>query len=98
VALAYDKIETGLQEYDAAIALQTASEPAFVSARDSYAHGVGTLTDAASAQTGLAAARRRGPRPCAVADQRGGPRLCDRRADVKYRVRDRNTPVMRKNG
>ena len=57
VALAYDQIETGLQEYDAAIALQTASEPAFVSARDSYAHGVGTLTDAASAQTGLAAAR-----------------------------------------
>jgi outer membrane protein len=57
VALAYDKIETGLQEYDAAIALQTASEPAFVSARDSYAHGVSTLTDAASAQTGLAAAR-----------------------------------------
>ena len=57
VALAYDQIETGLDQYDAAIALQTASEAAFLSARDSYAHGVGTLTDAASAQTGLATAR-----------------------------------------
>ena len=57
VALAYDQIETGLDQYDAAVALQTASEAAFVSARDSYAHGVGTLTDAASAQTGLATAR-----------------------------------------
>jgi outer membrane protein len=57
VALAYDQIETALDQYDAAIALQTASETAFVSARDSYAHGVGTLTDAASAQTGLATAR-----------------------------------------
>jgi outer membrane protein TolC len=57
VALAYDQIETGLDQYDAAVALQTASEAAYLSARDSYAHGVGTLTDAASAQTGLAMAR-----------------------------------------
>ena len=57
VALAYDQVETGLQQYDAAIALQTASEAAFRSAGDSYAHGVGTLTDATSAQTGLATAR-----------------------------------------
>ena len=57
VALAYDQIETGLDQYDAAVALQTASEAAFLSARDSFAHGVGTLTDAASAQTGLATAR-----------------------------------------
>ena len=57
VALAYDQIDTGLQQYDAAIALQTASEAAFHSASDSYAHGVGTLTDATSAQTGLATAR-----------------------------------------
>jgi outer membrane protein TolC len=57
VALAYDQVDTGLQQYDAAIALQTASETAFHSASDSYAHGVGTLTDATSAQTGLAAAR-----------------------------------------
>ena len=54
---AYDQVDIGLQQYDAAIALQTASEAAFHSASDSYAHGVGTLTDATSAQTGLATAR-----------------------------------------
>ncbi|MGB9650065.1 MAG: hypothetical protein WCB44_33895 [Stellaceae bacterium] len=47
----------GLLQYDAAIALQTASEAAFHSASDSYAQGVGTFTDATSAQTGLAMAR-----------------------------------------
>jgi outer membrane protein TolC len=57
VALAYDQVETGLQQYDAAIALQTASEVAFRSASDSYAAGVGTFTDTVSGQTGLAAAR-----------------------------------------
>jgi outer membrane protein len=57
VALAYDQVDTGLLQYDAAIALQTASEAAFHSASDAYAHGVGTLTDATSAQTGLATAR-----------------------------------------
>ena len=57
VAPTYDQVDTGLQQYDAAIALQTASEAAFRSASDSYAHGVGTLTDAPSAQTGLATAR-----------------------------------------
>jgi outer membrane protein len=57
VALAYDQVETGLQQYDAAVALQKASEVAFRSANDSYAQGVGTFTDAASAQTGLATAR-----------------------------------------
>jgi outer membrane protein len=57
VALAYDQIETGLQQYNAAVALQTASETAFHSAQDSYKAGVGTLTDAVSAQTGLAPAR-----------------------------------------
>ena len=34
VALAYDQVDTGLQQYDAAIALQTASEAAFRSASD----------------------------------------------------------------
>jgi outer membrane protein TolC len=57
VALAYDQVDTGLEQYDAAIALQTASETAFHSASDSYAHGVGTLTDATSSQTGLATSR-----------------------------------------
>ena len=57
VALAYDQVETELQQYNAAVALQTASETAFHSAHDSYKAGVGTLTDAVSAQTGLASAR-----------------------------------------
>jgi outer membrane protein len=57
VALAYDQVDTVLQQYDAAIALQSASEAAFHSASDSYAQGVGTFTDATSAQTGLATAR-----------------------------------------
>ena len=39
VALAYDQIETGLQQYNAALALQTASEVAFASANDSYRLG-----------------------------------------------------------
>ena len=59
VAFAYDKVDTGLQQYDTAIALQTAAEAAFRSASDFYAHGVGTLTDATSAQTGLATRARR---------------------------------------
>jgi len=37
--------------------LQAASEAAFHSASDSYAQGLGTFTDATSAQTGLASAR-----------------------------------------
>ena len=57
VALAYDQVETGLQQYDAAVALQAASDAAFRSASDLYAQGVGTFTDAVSAQTGLASAR-----------------------------------------
>ncbi|MBV8522204.1 MAG: TolC family protein [Acetobacteraceae bacterium] len=57
VALAYDQLDTGLQQYEAARALLTAAQTAFSAATDSYAHGVGTYTDAASAQAGLAAAR-----------------------------------------
>jgi outer membrane protein TolC len=57
VALAYDQVETGLQQYAAAVALQTASDAAFRSASDSYAQGIGTFTDAVNAQTGLASAR-----------------------------------------
>jgi outer membrane protein len=57
VALAYDQLDTGLQQYDSARALLTAAQSAFGSANDSYAHGVGTYTDAASAEAALAAAR-----------------------------------------
>ncbi len=56
VALAYDQLGTGLGRYDAAVALRTASRAAFEAARDAYAHGVGTLTDAETAQAALAAA------------------------------------------
>jgi outer membrane protein len=37
--------------------LLTAAQTAFNSASDSYAHGVGTFTDAASAEAALAGAR-----------------------------------------
>jgi outer membrane protein TolC len=57
VALAYDQVDTGLQQYSAALALQTASETAFDKANGSYKAGVDTLTDATTAQTGLASAR-----------------------------------------
>jgi len=57
VALAYDRLETGLQQYDAARALLTAAETAYASASDSFAHGIATFTDAATAEAALAAAR-----------------------------------------
>ena len=57
VALAYDQLDTGLQQYDAARAFLTAAETAFRSATDAYAHGVGTITDAVQAEGTLAAAR-----------------------------------------
>jgi outer membrane protein len=57
VALAYDQLDTGLEQYEAAKALLAAARTAFNSATDSYAHGVGTFTDAASAEAALAAAR-----------------------------------------
>ncbi|HVO23348.1 MAG TPA: TolC family protein [Candidatus Margulisiibacteriota bacterium] len=57
VALASDQLDTGLQQYDAARALLTAAQTAFSSASDSYAHGVGTYTDALTAEAALAAAR-----------------------------------------
>jgi outer membrane protein len=57
VALAYDQVETGLAQYDAAVALQSASQAAFDAASEAYAHGVGTFTDAMNAQTSLSAAQ-----------------------------------------
>jgi outer membrane protein len=57
VALAYDQVGTGLEQYVAAQALLTAAQTAFDSANDSYVHGIGTYTDAASAEAALAAAR-----------------------------------------
>ena len=57
IALAYDNLNTGLAQNDAATALQAAAQTAFDAATSAYAHGVGTLTDAANAQTALAMAR-----------------------------------------
>ena len=57
VALAYDQLGSGLDQYEVAVALQTASQAAFDAANEAYARGVGTFTDAASAQTTLAASR-----------------------------------------
>jgi outer membrane protein TolC len=57
VALAYDQLDTGLEQYDAARAFLTSAETAFRSANDAYAHGVGTITDAVQAEATLAAAR-----------------------------------------
>ncbi len=57
VALNYDELTTGLTQYNAAVALQAASQTAFDSASDAYRHRVGTLTDASNAQTALATAK-----------------------------------------
>ena len=57
VALAYDQLDTGLEQYNAAVSLQSASQAAFDAAHDAYAHGLGTFTDAEAALSTLAAAR-----------------------------------------
>ena len=57
VALAYDQVQTGLSQYDAAVVLQSAAQTAFDSANDTFAHGVGSFTDAVSASTALDGAR-----------------------------------------
>ena len=57
VALAYDSVQTSLAQYDAAIAFREAAQIAFDAATSAYRHGVGTLTDAANAETALAMAR-----------------------------------------
>lgn len=57
VALAYDQVQTGLSQYDAAIALQSAAQSAYESASDAFTHGVGPFSDAVDAATALAAAR-----------------------------------------
>jgi len=94
VAPTYDQVDTGLQQYDAAIALQTASEALsqrqrflcawrrYIDRRDVRADGT------------CHGAHRGGPRPRAVADQRSGTRLCDGRTDVKLRLCHLDTTVM----
>ena len=57
VALAYDQVQTGLSQYDAAVALQAAAQSSFESAGDAFAHGVGSFADAVNAATALSTAR-----------------------------------------
>ena len=57
VAVAYDQVQTGLSQYDAAVALVSAAETSSGSASDAFAHGVGSFSDAINAATALASAR-----------------------------------------
>jgi outer membrane protein len=57
VAIAYDQVQTGLSQYDAAVALRSAAQSAFDSAGDAFSHGVGSFNDAVNASTALDAAR-----------------------------------------
>ena len=54
VAIAYDQLETGLVQYEAAVALRRAAQAAFDAAQDAFRHGVGSFTDAGTAQAALA--------------------------------------------
>ncbi len=95
VALAYDQVDTGLQQYDAAIALQTASDgrlpqrQRFLCARRRHTDRRHVRADGAGD-----GARCSGPGALAVAGQRGGSCLCDGRADVKYGFRHRAIAIM----
>jgi outer membrane protein TolC len=51
IARAYDTVKSSIAEYDAALALVKASQTSYAAALDSYRHGVGTFTDAVTAQT-----------------------------------------------
>ncbi|MCQ8240753.1 TolC family protein [Rhizosaccharibacter radicis] len=53
VAVAYDELDAGLAQYDAAVALQQAARTSFASSAEAFRHGVGTITAADDAQTAL---------------------------------------------
>ena len=57
VVTAQNSLRTSLSAYDAARALEEAAQMTFDAATASYRHGVGSLTDATSAESGLLAAR-----------------------------------------
>lgn len=57
VAIAYDALQTSLAQHDAAVAFRAAAQTGFDAASSAYDHGVGTLTDAANAQSNLATAQ-----------------------------------------
>ena len=80
VALAYDALQTGLARNDAAIVFRDTAKVAFDAATSAYAHGVGTLTDAANAQTSLAGgAGSPGAGARTGSGERRLPGVCDRR-------------------
>ena len=53
VAVAYDELEAGLAQYDAAVALREAARTAFAADADAFRHGVGTITAASTAEAAL---------------------------------------------
>ncbi len=53
VAAAYDELEAGVSEYDAAVAQQRAAHTAFGADADAFRHGVGTVTEAEAAANTL---------------------------------------------
>ena len=57
VVSAQNTLRTSLSAYDAARALEDASQTTFDAATSSYRHGIGSLTDATSAEAALLAAR-----------------------------------------
>ena len=57
VAVAYDQVQTGLSQYNAAVVLRSAAQTAFDSASNAFAHDVAPFTDAVNASTTLDAAR-----------------------------------------
>lgn len=56
VAVAYDELDAGLVQYEAAAALQQAARTSFASSAEAFRHGVGTITAADSAASALAQA------------------------------------------
>jgi outer membrane protein len=57
VVTTQNSLRTSLSAYDAARTLEDAAQTTFDAATASYRHGIGSLTDATSAETGLLAAR-----------------------------------------
>jgi outer membrane protein len=57
VARTFDAVKSTLAEYAAAVALVTASDTSYLASLDSYRHGVGSMTDAVTAETQKAQAQ-----------------------------------------
>jgi outer membrane protein len=57
IVTAQNSLRTSLSAYDAARTLEAAAQTTFDAATASYRHGIGSITDATSAETGLLTAR-----------------------------------------